>query len=97
MLRLNVLAIVFIFISAPVGLLSRQLFMPEQELSSVLIGGIMLILLDVDYRWRNARFAGQAKWLQGEAGGQVVVVPVWGLGIVLLIYAVLGMTAVLPL
>ncbi|WP_420641636.1 hypothetical protein [Candidatus Leptofilum sp.] len=48
-----------------------------------LIGGLM-IGLDLIVRWRSSKTFGWRKLISGQAGGQFVFFPVWGVGILFL-------------
>ena len=49
-----------------------------------LIGGLMIVV-DLLVRWRSTSVSGWRKLLSAKAGGQFVILPVWGLGILFLL------------
>lgn len=87
MTRLNGLAIIFLFGSAAVGLLLQRFVAPGNEAVAVLIGGSLMLLLDLVYRFRNNEFNGRPKWISMKAGAYLAFFPLWGWGIALIVVA----------
>jgi multisubunit Na+/H+ antiporter MnhB subunit len=87
MTRLNVLAIVFLFSGALVGLLLRGLIAPGNDTVAVLIAATTMTLLDLGYRLRNDDFNGRPKWISMKAGAYLAFFPLWGWGLALIVVA----------
>ncbi|WP_420640867.1 hypothetical protein [Candidatus Leptofilum sp.] len=87
MTRLNGLAILFLFGSAAVGMLVQRLVVPSNEAVAVLIGGTLMLLLDLGYRLRNDDFNGRPKWISMKAGAYLAFFPLWGWGLALVVVA----------
>ncbi|WP_420629080.1 hypothetical protein [Candidatus Leptofilum sp.] len=87
MMRLNGLAILFLFGSAAVGLLLQRFVAPGNEAVAVLIGGTLMLLLDLGYRLRNDAFNGRPKWISMKAGAYLAFFPLWGWGLAIAVVA----------
>ena len=89
MTRLNVLAIIFLFGGALVGLLLRGLIAPDNDAVAVLIAATVMTLLDLGYRLRNDDFNGRPKWISMKAGAYLAFFPLWGWGLALIVVALI--------
>ena len=89
MTRLNGLALLFLFGSAPVGLLLQRFAAPGNQAVAVLIAATLMTLLDIGYRLRNASFDGRPKWISAKAGAYLAFFPLWGWGLALIVVALI--------
>lgn len=89
MMRLNGLAIIFLFGSAIVSLLLQRFIAPGNESVAILITATLMTLLDLGYRLRNDAFDGRAKWISGNAGAYLAFFPLWGWGLALIVVALI--------
>lgn len=92
MTRLNILAAIFLLVSAPIGLLLQHLIAPGNEAVAVLIAAATMTLLDLGYRYKNGRFRGKPKWISMKAGAYLVIFPLWGWGLALVGMALVQLT-----
>jgi multisubunit Na+/H+ antiporter MnhB subunit len=92
MTRLNILAALFLLVSAPVGLLLRYFVAPGNDAVAILIAATMMTLLDLGYRFKNEQFRGKSKWISMGAGAYLVIFPLWGWGLALIVIALVQLT-----
>ncbi|MCP4418541.1 MAG: hypothetical protein GY805_18130 [Chloroflexi bacterium] len=92
MTRLNILAAIFLLVSAPIGLLLQHIIAPGNDAVTVLISATMMTLLDFGYRFRNEQYRGKLKWVSMKAGAYLVIFPLWGWGLLLVVIALVQLT-----
>ncbi len=88
-LRANALGIFLSIGSVLTSVVITALLDLTTETAVLLIGGLMIIS-DLIFRWRSSKISGWRKLISGQAGGQFVILPVWGLGIIFFIMGIVG-------
>lgn len=86
MYRINLLAILFLFGAAIIANLLSWLFFPDNVMLVGLLGGALIFLADGVYRLRQTKVAGREQWFGAAVGGQLVIFPMWVIGILLIIF-----------
>ncbi len=52
---------------------------------AILVGGVTVIAFDVAYRHRNNRDAGAVRYWHPDAGGALLILPIWVVGIMAIV------------
>lgn len=90
MTSINLLAIGMIVLGAgSVHLATWMLGWSANAYTSIACG-VMLILLDIAWRSRQATAEAKRRWLSGDCGGAISIFPVWGIGLFGIVYGALS-------
>lgn len=89
MVRFNLVGFGMMILGGVIGLTVSTLLADGSESMAILVGGTIALLADLVYRFRNDQVTGRAKWLGLKTGGFLAIGPVWIVGVILLIYALM--------
>ena len=89
MLRLNLLAFMFMVIAGINGLTLKTIITAQTIKDNQLAAGLTLLIIDLGYRLQADSSTKRAALFSQEDGGFIAFFPVWILGIILIILAFL--------